>query len=134
GRDRSDHAGVAAVTAGLRLAGRLAAGALELGREADGAQVALDLHAFELAHAGRVDGHDGGVAGGAAGTGEGAAEALGAVFLQLEGGSVDVAHGQDTGNADGQGGDAGKSGSGMHCWFSPESGDVGNARLRRPSP
>ncbi|MNT49142.1 hypothetical protein D3C72_1859740 [compost metagenome] len=120
GRNRGDHAGVAAVTAGLGLAGRLAAGAVELGREADGAEVTLDLGAFQLAHAGRVDGDDRGIARGAAGTGERTAQALGAVFLQLEGGGVNVADSQGTGNADGQGGDAGKRGSGMHVWFSPE--------------
>lgn len=125
-RDRRDHAGVAAVTARDRGAGAgtgragVAAAALEIGREADGAQVTLDLHAFQLAHAGRVDGDDRGVALGAARTGEGAAKTLGAVFLQLEGGGVDVAGGQGTGDADGQGGDAGKRGSGMHVWFSPE--------------
>jgi hypothetical protein len=42
-----------------------------------------------------------------------------------------VANGQDTGDADGQGGDAGEGGSGMHRLFSPEMRVMfGNARLR----
>ncbi len=130
GRNRRDHAGVAAVTAGLRGTGRLAAGAFEFGLEADGAQVALEHAAIELAHAGRVGGDDRGITLGTARAGEGTAEALGTLFRQLERGCVRIGGSQYAGDADGQHRNAGKSRSGLHRFISPESGCLLCMRLR----
>jgi len=114
-RDRRDHAGVAAIAAGDRGAVGVGGGVgLELGREADGADVGLEQATVQLAHAGRVVGDDRGIVRGAARTCEGAAKTLGAVFLQLEGGAVGLANGEYAGNADGQQGGAAESGSGRH--------------------
>src|SRR5690606_21543296 len=126
-RDRGDHAGVAAVAAtdfgaGARAGGAVvaSAGLVELGREADRGQVRLELAAVEQAHGGRVGRHDRGVALGAGRAGEGAAQALGTVLLQLEGGSVGVAAGQRAGDAEGQYGNAGDAVGVMHVALSPE--------------
>jgi hypothetical protein len=113
-RDRRDRTGIAAVAAGDRRAGGVGGGAVVLGGELDRADVGLEHLAVELAHAGRVVGDDRGVAGGAAGAGEGAAQALGAVFLELERGAVRLTDGQGADDADGQGGETDELGCVLH--------------------
>jgi hypothetical protein len=109
-RDRRDLARIAAVAARDRATGtvEIAALAVEFGAEADDAQVGLDLAAVQLAHGGRVDGDDRGIAFGTARARKRTAQALGAVFLQLEGGGMHVAVGQRGGDAEGQRGSAGQ--------------------------
>src|SRR5690606_14342983 len=118
-RDRRDHASVAAVAtgdlgAGTRAAraGVTAGGLLEISREADRAQVSLELATIEQAHGGRVGGDHRSVVPCTGGTGKSAAQALGTVFLQLEGSSIGVAESEGAGDADSKCGYAGNSRSG----------------------
>ncbi|MNV01679.1 hypothetical protein D3C71_918910 [compost metagenome] len=113
GRNCSDHACVTAVAAADRRAGACTGRAyiagtfvLEISREADRAHVGLELAAVEQTHRGRVGGDHRSVAPCAGRTGECAAQALGAVFFQLECRALGVAKGQRAGNADCQSGNA----------------------------